>query len=595
MPIHSINGEPIEVGVVTSEPFTWEVGSISTSGVDTSSTNRLRTVGRMSEADGTNVKFWCDEGYKYSLCIYEDGIDYYHSDYWHANVSDNGFGPKGFTFREGVELRLVLGKVDDSAITLSERSALHMTVYPPNRLDICHGNWTTGAIAKNGTDTARGTYANCNRGTDFYRFDCDAIEMELAEGYAMRYVEYDSSRAFIMRSDQLHAGTHVVEVSRDSLYRFQVSHGTDTSVSLLTEDADHALIVRTISGGGAEPVVEWSDEDERLVQQVRYSSIYSGSSSSVKDTITFLHFSDIHGDADRTERILQFAADHDGIVDDIIFTGDLLDARWNDDSEWWYEVGADGVLATLGNHDYLHNGGDWDAIADYATMAEAYDRYFDGFSTWGAVAGGTKKTYWYKDYSDATKYGGSGVRLFGLDLVRDGLSVDSEQLDWFVLNLANARRAGLAVMVAEHFPVANRQPVDGVGAWYDHDYSYNNRSQWLIADRWHQAIEDFVEAGGEFVCWLAGHTHADLVCVNSNYPSQIVLEIDTATPTKSKPYSDTARSIDTPTQDCFDVIGVDTRSKTIRIVRIGASETQYMQSKKALCINYLTGEVKGSI
>lgn len=594
MPIHSINSEPIEVGVLSSEPFTWELGSISTAGADSDSTIRLRTLGRVSMTEGTNVKFWCDEGYKYSLCIYEDGIGYYHSDYWHANESDGGFGPKGFTFRDGVELRVVLSRVDDADIQLSEHDALHMAVFPPNRLDVTHGNWTMGAIARNGADTARGGYMNCNRGTDFYRFDSDAIEIELAEGYAMRYVEYDSSRMFVERSEQLQAGTHVVEVSRESLYRFQVSHGTDTSVALDVEDADHALVVRTISGG-AMPVQDWSDEDELLIQQARYSSVYSGNSSSVKDTLTLLHFSDIHGDADRTERVLAFAADHESIVDDVIFTGDLLDARWNDDSQWWYDVGADGVLVALGNHDYLHNGGDWDNISDYASMAEAYARYFNGFSTWGAISGGTNKTYWYKDYSDATKYGGGGIRLFGLDLVRDGLSIDSEQLDWFTLNLASARRAGLAVIVAEHFPVANRQPVDGVGAWYDHDYNYNNKSQWLIADRWHEAVDEFVEAGGEFVCWLAGHTHADLVCVNSSYPSQLVLEIDTATPSKSSPYSDTARAIGTPTQDCFNVVGVDTRAKTIRIVRIGASENQHMQRKKALCLNYLTGAVVGSI
>lgn len=595
MPIHSINGTPVEVGVMSSEPFVWEVGSINTSGVDASSTTRIRTIGRASQPEGTNVKFWCDDGYKYALCIYEDGISYYKSDYWHANISDQGFGPKGFTFRDGVELRLTLAKVDDSTMTVDDASALHMAVYPPNRLDVTHGNWTMGAISRTGADTARSTFANCNRSTDFYRFDCDSIELELADGYAMRYYTYETNRSFVERSEQLQAGTHVIDVSPTCMYRFQVSHGTDQTAVLKVEDADNALVVRTISGGGAEPVTEWSDEDERLVQQVRYSSVYSGSSSTVADTLTLLHFSDIHGDADRTERVLTFAADHEDAVDDIIFTGDLLEARWNDDEEWWYEVGADNVLVTLGNHDYLHNGGDWNDIDDYATMSEAYARYFDGFSGWGAVSGGTSKTYWYKDYTD------KGVRLFGLDLVRsgvlerDGSSYDADQYDWFVLNLANAKRAGLAVIVAEHFPVNNRVPVSGVGAWYDHDYNYNNRTQWLIADRWHNAIDDFVEAGGEFVCWLSGHTHADLVCVNSNYPSQLVLEIDTATPNKSRPYSDTARAIDTPTQDCFDLIGVDTRSKTLRVVRIGASENQYMQRKKALCLNYLTGEVKGAI
>ena len=593
-----LGAEQIETGHLSDQlrkeigGLFWEVGSVSAQGADLSASNRIRTTDRLHLTEGTNVRLWCDEDYKFALCVYADGAGYYGTDYWHGNVSDGFQGAKGFTFWGDAEIRLVLARVDNADMTADESTAMHMDVYAPSRLDVAHGNWTVGSISTNGTDHSLSSYVNFNRTTGYYRFSSGQFEVEFAAGYSGRWYQYEDDLSYVQRSSLLGEGAHVVTADDDALYRFQVSYGSDTTARLDPQDADNAVIVREISGGGGgAPHGSWADEDERMLQQVRYSS----ASKSAKDTVTLLHFSDIHGDADRTERILKFAADHSDAIDDVLFTGDLVEADWGDDSQWWGTVGAGGVLVTLGNHDYIEQGGDFDQSSDYKTMDEAYDRYFGGFSSWGAVAGGTKRTYWYKDYASSSKYGGNGVRLIGLDLVLEwGVAPeDSAQYLWFQQTLASARTAGRSVVIAEHFPAFNQAPLEDAGPWYHVDYAYGQKSRWKVASHWPDAVEAFVDAGGEFVCWLAGHTHSDLLSVNSEYPSQMFVVIDTGNPGKASPFSDTARAADTPTQDCFNVIGIDTRLKTIRIVRIGASENMRMQRKKALCINYANATIVG--
>ena len=579
--------EPTARFAMNSTGMVWEQGSINTSGVETDTDKSIRTTGRIVRTAGTNLRLWCDAGYKFSFCVYHSNPTAYVSYYWNGNVEDGLYGKSGISFDEDMYLRIVLQKVDGSAIIPTERFALHMAEYPPNRLDAVRGGWTGGLINRNGgiNGTGPSVYPYGMRTNGFYDFDGASITITVAEGYGWRLFRYQSDRTFIERSEIGYGGTVAVDTSADELYKFQVYRVSEEGL-MTVEEADAAFIVQVISTYEADREEDKvTTQDKRLFLQLRHLK-----GASHPKCTSLMHFSDIHGDGAALERIMAYANGYLGDVDDVICTGDMLDAQWSDDFGYWQENGADNVLIVMGNHDEIversQNQG-WNNLANYKSMSECYDRYMEPFiSGWG-VTYAEGKTYWYKDYER--------VRLIALDLAQDYLSNDDKQMAWFEATMEGARAIGKPVAVAEHFPPASREAIPNVGAWYDSDYSEYPHPRWVVRAAWQNAVETFKANGGEFVCWITGHTHADLICRNHNYPEQIFLTVDTATPSKAAAYSDTNRTNDEPTQDLINIIGFDTVNKTIRLLRIGASENMFMQSKKTLCINYQTLEVLGHI
>lgn len=562
----------------------WEQGSIGVDGVELNSNNRIRMMGGISRPQGSSVVAWCDEGYEFSIVIYGPD-EYVRAEYWHGSESDGFWGKQGIVFGDSMRVRFVLRKVDDSAIGVTDRSAFHLAEYPPNRVDMVRGSWVTGLIgASGGLNRNYDTYKYARRTGGFYHdFVGSGFRVTVADGYAWRLITYQSDRTFVTRTDKIYGGTYEIQTEPDKLYRFQV-HRLSEGETMTMEEIDEAFVVQSIAALPYERKTELTPLDQRLFLQLRHLK-----GSALPRCTSLLHFSDIHGNGEALARIMSYATDSFGDVDDVVCTGDLLENQWENDFGYWQENGANGVLLTMGNHDEVINkNANWSNLSNYKTMSECYDRFMEPFiSEWG-VTYTSGKTYYYKDYED--------IRLVVLDLVQDAIANDDEQLTWFVARLGEARTAGKAVVVAEHYPPANREPIPNVGAWYGSYFEGKGLSRtWTPRAAWHDAIEDFKEAGGEFVCWIAGHTHNDLVCRNANYPEQIFVVIDTATPLQAPSFSDTNRTVDDATQDLFNIIGFDTVHKNIRLLRIGASENMSMASKKTLCINYQTLEVLGRI
>lgn len=564
--------------------LSWEQGYISTQGIDYPSPITIRTKGKRWYPEGTNIKVWCDAGYKYAFVWYSTERGYFKANYWYGNVEDGFFGPTGMTVTDDLEVRFELRRVDEGEITPNESSAFHMEVYPPDRSDVARGNWGMGLIKTNGTNTDPLTYPYAMRTSWYYRFNGSPITVIVADGYACRMYEYEDndSMTFVRRTDTMYDGTHALDTDASKMYRFHV-YRTSSQGQMTTNEADDAFVVCSVpltAGGGAS---QSDDEDGRLFLQLRH---LKGDGN--PKCVSLLHFSDIHGDSAALERIINQSNGVFSSVDDVICTGDIVDAQWSDDFGYWETAGASDVLIVMGNHDEIVDRGNWNLVSNYKTMAECYERYMSPFiSGWG-VTYQADKTYWYKDY-------GTSVRLIALDLVQDYLLHDDAQMAWFSQTLGAARAAGRSVVVAQHFPPHAREAVPDVGGWYDTNYSEAEYARWVPREEWQQAVEDFKDEGGEFVCWLGGHTHADLLCRNSHYPEQIFVNVDTATPLKAPRYSDTNRTVEAQTNDLFNIVAFDTVNKTLRILRIGASENMFMQSKKAICLNYVTGEVVGKL
>ncbi len=346
---------------------------------------------------------------------------------------------------------------------------------------------------------------------------------------------------------------------------------------------------------GGEESEDWKDEYADKVPNVarppRKGNVVKSK------MLTLLTFSDIHLDRkDELQRILSFNDKYAAYLDDMISLGDLQDRGFESDIAVFRELadaGAKNVLQVIGNHDYYNSGAN---VWTYNTDANVYARFFAPFiSNWGVV-NSADTLYWYKDYSDTNTYTGTDavprkIRLIAINTNNNGSNVDkfdSAQQTWLTNVLADAKTNGFSIIVASHYK-PRMTYIDcnfsDKTLQLSNDENYANNAAATI-------IQDFIDGGGKFICWLCGHEHNDYIGVTSVAGTdQLVIGVSLAQCGVRVNYSVMDRVEGTKSQDLFNVIGFDTYNKHVRILRIGADMDIFMRSKKTLCINYETHEI----
>lgn len=297
--------------------------------------------------------------------------------------------------------------------------------------------------------------------------------------------------------------------------------------------------------------------------------------------LCLLHFSDIHGDKKRLQNIIEFREYYSDYIADVIHTGDMVKYYSTDGIAFWNEVdGAEDILNVIGNHDTLV-GSTWIGM----TMAEAFTTYFSPYiSNWG-VTNTSGNTYYYKDYT-ANK-----VRLIVLDIMHQS----ADQLTWFTNTLASAKTAGLHVIVAVHSR-PHWQFTSHQTAWddkplvpsYTAGYSDTSASAYPenLSDDYADAVDDFMTGGGYFVCWIHGHTHHKMFAQLQTHLNQLDVSVENAgIPDFAWTYVK-ARIDGTKSEDCFNIIGIDTDSKILRIMAVGATYDRFMRHTDTIAYNY---------
>lgn len=286
-----------------------------------------------------------------------------------------------------------------------------------------------------------------------------------------------------------------------------------------------------------------------------------------------LHFSDIHAAQTNLERLVQMGESLGTNIDDVICTGDMVSNNYSATCmDFWDAVdGAENILMVVGNHDLAD--GSHGYSSDQIGQTVAYQTYFAPYiSNWGVTMAGENLTYWYKDYASKK------VRLIGLNYLLTG-DASAAQKTWLAARLAEAKTAGLTVVIAEHSPLNSFVEIpcnfDIIGkAW-----GYNE----ILADI-QSAVQDFIDDGGEFACYIAGHSHSDYVGYNSNYPDQLCIVVTTAL--TSGLDNDQRRVAGEKSQDAANVVLVDTVTKTVKLVRIGADMDTYLRGRNLMTIRY---------
>lgn len=306
-----------------------------------------------------------------------------------------------------------------------------------------------------------------------------------------------------------------------------------------------------------------------------------------KKVVTLAHFSDVHGHAQNFSALMTWANNHRSFFDDMLCTGDLVEYYNEQDGDgtymdfWKDTLNADKILVTIGNHDAKDEQSSSHAGWIRKPVARSRELYMYGIDTWDVVSP-AGKTWWYKDYAN------SDLRLIGLDTtVVTGSADDSAQLTWLESVLTSARTAGKSVVIAEHY-----QPASGVTI--PCDYTAENRAIWsttylMMAASYHEKVKTFINAGGKFICWLAGHTHTDFVAYNSNYPNQPFFVVTSLW--NDLRTSDQARTAGTASMIAANIIGFDTDRKLIKLARIGANYDFNLRPRDVLVYDYDNGTV----
>lgn len=329
-----------------------------------------------------------------------------------------------------------------------------------------------------------------------------------------------------------------------------------------------------------------------LLLSARVSSgLGNANSTNRKKCFTIAHFSDIHADGENMKRIVEFCEEYADYIDEIVCTGDM--ARDNataggvaEDYSWWGESGGDKVLAVIGNHDtnVVTNGvSDWRGFG----MVNTYNKYFAPYiANWGvtqppdAATGG--KCYYYKDYSDY------GIRV----IVLDCMYYNTVQNSWFADTLADAKSKGYGVIAMAH----------GLGKSGDtiacNFSSLTAKAGMVIVDtpeyifgaNVHVRIDEFIEAGGTFICFLGGHFHDDIIGMvkDTAHPQLFILADCAASDASSE---NRAYLKGTRAQDSFNIVSIDTKLKLVKMLKVGCQHDVYMRKKGSVCYNYATKQL----
>lgn len=340
-------------------------------------------------------------------------------------------------------------------------------------------------------------------------------------------------------------------------------------------------IVGTPNGGNLEERYLFAEQID-TIRQTRWPTTNTGwFGTSFGKGVNLLHFSDIHGDYINLTRIVKFKQSISFGLD-ALFTGDMVNHEWSDGIDFWSNSGANNIMVAIGNHDSL-SGQNWYA----KTAAECYSRYISPFvENWG-VTYQTDVCYYYKDWADKK------VRLIVLDVMH----WDAAQKLWFENLLSDSLSSEYHIAVAGHCSPATS---DGGIKTCSFDTWGANRSHWesqtfgKMNSEAPTAVKNFIDAGGHFVCWLTGHTHADMFRYLVSYPNQLYVAVGDAginANVSSNASSQLDRVLGEKSQDLFNLVSINATRQTLTITRVGADHDTIGRHIGTVVYDYANHEI----
>ena len=368
----------------------------------------------------------------------------------------------------------------------------------------------------------------------------------------------------------------------------------------------------------------------------------TGSGANYRNTthnFCIAHGSDFHTDKKRWRNFLDFAEGVDGIQV-ILATGDFTSQMGYDQTEYMMDELDDAavtkpIMLAVGNHDrYGITNTQLDAQFKMATRNPNivttdtnHLYYYVDYDNYNNETG--DGVY---DKADAPSPNISKLRFivlnqYDLSLTdRTKIGVDyhftQAQINWFIGVLANTPST-TAVIVCMHGRESYTIPVNtGNKKFSQRHYVWERRPNSTAYTG--TIIEDIIEAfrtgvninksfsisnnddatvtvttnfsgAGTFIAYMIGHSHADMVGYSAYHPNQLYLHcpvscllpdygteggyMDNTRYNVGNEVGDMPRVEGTQTQDCFNVYGIDTVNKIVKVVRVGSTVNDLGQVK----------------
>lgn len=550
----------------------WEAGSLASDGTNVSSTTAYRTKEILSFDDYVYVSLGDHAGERtIRICYYNESGTFL---YYQNLVCDFFIAPNTyfrFTLWSAGDVTDISGNI------WFQRMSMMLGGYSQRR------NYFKGQFFEN--------MAYINNGDTSSTFS-SSVAIPIPEGATSIKVKgtvgnlgnlvcfLDSSLAKITSYNQksLVDGYRTVDVPATAAYYF-VQFGINSTSTMDVKDANDNVIWTPLDN-----VRELMPVNEAILELRQGDTTVKGFSYDIYEdymnqidlsSLVLLHFSDIHANKQNLMRIMNFANKYGAKINDIIHTGDMVASKWDSGVTFWTEVeGTDNILNVIGNHDSSSTGsGNWDAY----TAAQCYGRYIEPYvENWGVTMGGEEVCYYYKDYSS--------IRL----IVLDRMHWDSTQESWFTTLLQNS--LSKKVIIASHGTPATVAPSDkacNMDSYFKETISPNSgmNSDSIMVE----AVDDFIDDGGTFICWLGGHTHWDSFRYISGHQRQVCVLVGTASSTANG--NAFHREVGTQSEDNFNIFSVYPTTGTFAIKKIGCSYNRMGLSTSGLVYDYVNHEI----
>lgn len=159
------------------------------------------------------------------------------------------------------------------------------------------------------------------------------------------------------------------------------------------------------------------------------------------------------------------------------------------------------------------------------------------------------------------------------------------QETWLTQVLAAARQSDLSVLIACHYRCNDAGKLSS--NFTDYGKVLANYSVTYMPNTMLQIVQDFIDLGGSFICYLCGHMHTDVVLRNSNFPDQLFVAIVDA-----YGWQNYDSDLDRAAQpDAFNLVLIDKSNHCLKLIRVGADCDPYGRSRKSISIDYNTGNI----
>ena len=363
------------------------------------------------------------------------------------------------------------------------------------------------------------------------------------------------------------------------------------------------------------------DVEHIMLASCKYS-FYGFGEKKPEKNFCLLALADIHNGKAQLASAVDYLNYYDAI-DCGISLGDMQGANFAESDGSWYtsevQRAQKPFYTVLGNHDL----GNSERMDISATKQMAFDKFFAPVKKQIGIDG--LSTAYYVKYFDNYK-----IALIVLDnydvpddlnengdfaIPRGREAFSQKQFDWLIKPLAEIK-SDYHVMIAMHDFRDRKKPL--ACAFTHEDVKADVRQEAVLYGNSHilpsiinawingeklcaeylpcEGIKlpilrincDFSKRGkGNFICYLCGHLHCDVIAVDEKYENQHIVCLAPAAMDFSRNcHSDLPRAEGTKSEDLLTTVSVDTKTREIRLVRIGSNYTTGLKERSCFVKRY---------